>query len=179
MKPIFIIGFPGVGKSTIGRRVADMMGLPFVDTDQFLETRYHSSVSSMIGGCGIEKFRKRETAALIELSNKSDTIISTGGGLPTFGDNMDLMLRKGIVLYLTSTEEQLAHRLYLVRATRPAVADLDMEGVLEYVRTLLPHRHTYYSRAHITVDAGTLMNEEEEVRVAASCVDAIKFFCTD
>lgn len=173
MKPIFVVGFPGVGKSTVGCWMAQMLKLAFIDTDDYLECKYHSTISTMISGCGIEKFRKRETAVLIELSHKSDVVISTGGGLPTFGDNMELMLHRGIVLHLTSDEEELARRLYSVRATRPAVAHRDLQGVREYVSTLLPRRDRYYSRAHITVDATYLRNREEEQKVAQDCIRSI------
>lgn len=176
MKPIFIVGFPGVGKSTVGRWVAAKMELPFIDTDDFLEHRYHSSVSAMIDGCGIEKFRKRETAAMIELTNKQDVIIATGGGLPTFGDNMEMMLRKGIVLHLTSDEEVLAERLYTVRQTRPAVADKELDEVRAYVHTLLPKRNEYYCQAHIMVDATFLRDEEEEKAVADDCIQKINAY---
>ena len=174
MKPVFIVGFPGVGKTTVGRWIAQKMELPFIDTDEFLINRYNSSIESMMECCGLEKFRKRETVAIIELSNKQDTIISTGGGLPTFGDNMDLMVQKGIVIYLTSEEETLAERLYTVRETRPAVAGLNLDQVREYVHTYLPKREIFYNEAHIKVDATHLSNVDEEKAVADECISKIQ-----
>lgn len=173
MKPIFIVGFPGVGKSTIGPHIAERLNLSYVDTDDFLAQRYHTAVNTMVIGCGIEKFRKRESVVLIELSNKEDIVISTGGGMPTFGDNMDLMVRKGIVIYLSSDPDILAERLYMVRETRPAVADKSLEEVRTYVDQILPERYEYYKKAQITVDATKLRSEEEIKDVFEECVRRI------
>lgn len=170
MKPIFLIGLPGVGKSTVGRIVAERLGLRFVDTDTFLAQRYHSTISSMVQCCGIDKFRKRERVALLELLRAEDTLIATGGGLPIWEDNMDQMLARGLVVYLDTPLEILADRLYMVRATRPAVAEKSRDEVRAYLGEVAAKRRPVYERAHLTVPIGHLRDEAEELAAADAVI---------
>lgn len=174
MRPLFLIGLPGVGKSTIGRLVAERLGLTFVDTDLFVESRYHASISSMVACCGIDKFRKRERAALLELLQAEDTLIATGGGLPIWEDNMDRMLANGLVVYLRSPLDLLAERLYTVRATRPAVAEKTHSEVRDYLESISEKREPYYSRAQVVVPIGHLRSAEEERDAAEQVIEAIR-----
>lgn len=162
-----------MGKSTIGRIVAERLGLQFVDTDLFVESRYHTTISSMIGCCGIDKFRKRERVALLELLQTEDILIATGGGLPTWEDNMDRMLAHGLVVYLRSPLDILADRLYSVRTTRPAVAEKTLSEVRDYLEAISLKRDPYYSRAHVVVPIGHLRSAEEELEAAELVVSAI------
>lgn len=163
-----------MGKSTIGRIVAERLGLRFVDTDLFVESRYHTTISSMIGCCGIDKFRKRERVALLELLQAEDTLIATGGGLPTWEDNMDRMLARGLVVYLRSPLDILADRLYSVRATRPAVADKTRSEVHDYLERVSEKREPHYSRAQVVVPIGHLRTAEEERIAAEQVIEAIR-----
>lgn len=163
-----------MGKSTIGRIVAERLGVRFVDTDLFVESRYHATISSMIGCCGIDKFRKRERVALLELLQVEDTLIATGGGLPTWEDNMDRMLAHGLVVYLRSPLDILADRLYSVRATRPAVADKTRSEVHDYLERVSEKREPHYSRAQVLVPIGHLRTAEEELEAAELVVSAIR-----
>ena len=163
-----------MGKSTIGRIVAERLGVRFVDTDLFVESRYHATISSMIGCCGIDKFRKRERVALLELLQVEDTLIATGGGLPTWEDNMDRMLAHGLVVYLRSPLDILADRLYSVRATRPAVADKTRGEVGDYLERVSEKREPHYSRAQVVVPIGHLRTAEEERIAAEQVIEAIR-----
>lgn len=163
-----------MGKSTIGRLVAERLGLTFVDTDLFVESRYHASISSMVACCGIDKFRKRERAALLELLQAEDTLIATGGGLPIWEDNMDRMLANGLVVYLRSPLDLLAERLYTVRATRPAVAEKTHSEVRDYLESISEKREPYYSRAQVVVPIGHLRSAEEEREAAEQVIEAIR-----
>lgn len=163
-----------MGKSTIGRLVAERLGLTFVDTDLFVESRYHASISSMVACCGIDKFRKRERAALLELLQAEDTLIATGGGLPIWEDNMDRMLANGLVVYLRSPLDLLAERLYTVRATRPAVAEKTHSEVRDYLESISEKREPYYSRAQVVVPIGHLRSAEEERDAAEQVIEAIR-----
>ena len=174
MRPLFLIGLPGVGKSTIGRLVAERLGLTFVDTDLFVESRYHASISSMVACCGIDKFRKRERVALLELLQEQDTLIATGGGLPIWEDNMDRMLAHGLVVYLQSPLDLLAERLYSVRATRPAVAEKTLNEVRDYLEAISEKREPYYSRAQVVVPIGHLRSAKEEREAAEQVIEAIR-----
>lgn len=163
MKPIFLIGFTAVGKTTIGKRLANRLGLNFVDADEYLERKYHSTIGGMMDGCGIEKFRKREKVILIEISQLQDTVIATGGGMPTWDDNIDLMLSSGTVIYLEASVETLTKRLIEVQDSRPTVRGLDEDGIRKHVENLLPKRVPIYERAHFSVSAENLLTEDDEM----------------
>lgn len=171
MKPIFLVGMPAVGKTTIGRELAKALGVPFVDTDVFIERRYHSDVSDMIACCGIEKFRKREKVALLELSCHHDVVIATGGGMACYDDNMATMTSRGITIYLTSSIEILSQRLYTYRESRPAVAHLDQEGVRQYIEATLPLRQHYYQQAHFTLNVNRLDTPQEVAEAVTAITD--------
>lgn len=173
MRPVFLVGFTAVGKTTIGRRLAQHLGLQFVDADEYLERKYHSTIGGMMDGCGIEKFRKREKVILIEISLLQDTIIATGGGMPIWEDNMDLMLQRGTVIYLEASVAALTQRLILVRDSRPTVAGLDNEGIRKHVEQLLPKRAPVYERAHQTISAENLANEADEIAIVKQIASII------
>ena len=166
MKSISLIGFSGVGKTTVGRRLAEKLGLAFIDTDEFIEQRYHSSISDMFACCGVDKFRKRENVALIELTQKKDAVLSTGGGLPVHPGNMDLLLSRTNVVYLRATPAEIVERLKLVKATRPLVADKNDEEIEQYVNATLLDHELFYQRAHFTVDASPLITEADADAIA-------------
>lgn len=174
MKSISLIGFSGVGKTTVGKILAQKLGLAFIDTDEFIEQRYHSSVSDMFACCGVDKFRKRESVALIELTQKQDTVLSTGGGLPVHPGNMDLLLSRTTVVYLRATPEELVGRLSLVKATRPLVAGKTEDEIREYVNATLLDRELFYQRAHYTIDASPLVTEEDAHAIADKIIATIR-----
>ncbi|MBR8702609.1 shikimate kinase [Porphyromonas levii] len=165
MKPIFLIGFTAVGKSTVGRKLAAKLGLPFVDTDVYIARKYHSSISDMMACCGVDKFRKREKVILLELAQYQDVVIATGGGMAANDDNIQTMKLRGTVIYLQASTEALSSRLFSVKESRPLVADLDEEGVKGYVAATLPMRSPYYEQAHHTIQVEHLDTPEDEDRV--------------
>jgi shikimate kinase len=91
MKPFFLIGYMGSGKTTLGKQLAKKLNLQFVDMDLFIENRYHKSISEIFKEKGEDGFREIERRTLQEIAGFENVIISTGGGLPCFFDNMDLM----------------------------------------------------------------------------------------
>lgn len=173
-QPIFIIGFTGVGKTTIGRRLAKELGWEFVDTDEYLQLKYHATVSDMIGCCGIDKFRKRERVILIELAQRRRHVIATGGGVGAKAENLELMKQKGIIIYLEASPRTLAERLALVKESRPAVQGKDFAGVEQYVQATLPQRLPYYQQADITISAEQMVTSEDEERIVADLIRQLR-----
>ena len=88
---IYLIGYMGCGKSTLGRRLSEHLNLQFVDMDHYIEMRNHKTIPQIFAEEGEAEFRKKERKALEELSEFSDIVIATGGGAPCFFDNIDLM----------------------------------------------------------------------------------------
>ncbi len=170
---IFIIGFTAVGKTTIGRRLAKKLGWRFIDTDAFIEERYHCTVATMVESCGIDKFRKREKVTLIEVAQVEQCVVSTGGGMAIYSDNLKRMKERGLVVFLKASIEVLTERLFMVQESRPLVSGLDNEGIRSYVTSTLPLRMPYYEEADVTIDAEQLTSEEDEERIVNEIINAI------
>ena len=93
---VFLIGFMGCGKSYIGRHVAELIGMDYLDMDLEIETRTGKSINQIFEDIGEEGFRTLETKFITSLQANQNIIISTGGGAPCFGNNMELINKKGI-----------------------------------------------------------------------------------
>jgi shikimate kinase len=150
--PIFLIGFMGSGKSTVGRHLADHLGFRFIDTDVFIETRFRERITDIFARYGEETFRRRERMAIEELMSMPETIFATGGGLPCQGDTMDLLLEAGHTIYLRGSAPVLASRLELCKRTRPTIRDKSGGELLDFVKQSLERRAPIYSRAHAIYD---------------------------
>ncbi|MBK7139827.1 MAG: hypothetical protein IPH74_12745 [Bacteroidetes bacterium] len=92
---VFLIGFMGCGKSYIGRHVAELIGMDYLDMDLEIETRTGKSINQIFEDIGEEGFRTLETKFITSLQANQNIIISTGGGAPCFGNNMELINKKG------------------------------------------------------------------------------------
>ena len=123
---IFLIGFMGSGKSTTGKRLARRMGYTFVDTDSLIAERLGMSVNKIFDRLGENAFREAETRLLNELIFKDNLVVSTGGGLPCYGGNMDLMNFNGQSVYLKVSSSVLYERLSLRKDKRPLIKDLSV-----------------------------------------------------
>ena len=100
MKNIVLIGMPACGKSTIGYWLSKKIGYPLLDTDKYLEEKENRIISDIFSNEGEEYFRNLETKYLKELSEKEGTIISTGGGAVKKKENIDILKKNGIVIFL-------------------------------------------------------------------------------
>lgn len=97
---IVLIGMPGVGKSTIGRRLAEATGKTFLDADQVFTEKYGISPAEVITNRGEAEMRFMETEVMRELGMKSSTVIATGGGVITRAENYKLMHQNGTIVWL-------------------------------------------------------------------------------
>jgi shikimate kinase len=149
---LYIIGFMGSGKTHTGSRLAGLLGWNFTDLDKSIEEHAGKTIPEIFAVNGETWFRNLETEVLRSLRSASDTVISTGGGTPCFGDNMDFMLETGLTLYLKLTPGQLKSRLSNTRGERPLIKDLNDEGLLSYIEEKLEFRERWYSRAELTLD---------------------------
>lgn len=107
-RSIFLVGPMGAGKTTIGRRVAESLGLDFLDTDEEVERRTGTTISIIFEIEGEAGFRKREHQALSDLTARQGVVLATGGGAVLLPENRELLRSRGTVVYLrTSVAEQL------------------------------------------------------------------------
>ncbi len=157
---IFLIGFMGSGKTTIGRRFAGMIGFDFVDTDRFIEMKNGITVADVFAQYGEAAFRSMEQDILIELQQRDFVVVSTGGGLPCYNNNMELMLNSGKVVYLKTSPQVLARRLMHSHTERPLIKGKTEEELQQFIREKLAERETFYDRAHIIIQTENFSLEE-------------------
>ena len=99
MRPIFLIGYMGSGKTTVGRILARQYGIEHIDLDWRIEQRFHTKISDMFAEIGEDGFRRRERNMLQEIMGMEDVVVSVGGGTPCFFDNMEQMNSAGYTIY--------------------------------------------------------------------------------
>ena len=169
MKTVFLIGFPGSGKTTLGEAVAQVMGCQFVDLDKYIEHHARKSITEIYRSQGEQHFRQLEQQALSSLATHNG-IVACGGGTPCHPGNMELMNSHGITVWLTTAEERLISRLCLPehRAKRPAIASLDDSEIAAYVRTTLAERTRFYSMAQLQFDSTRI---EDACETAATAIE--------
>ena len=145
MQPIFLIGYMGCGKSTMGRAVSELTGIPFIDLDNYIERRFHHTVKAIFAERGEEGFRDVERRMLQEVADFEDVIVACGGGTPCFFDNMEYMNSHGTTVFLNTPIPRLHSRLMRGRHKRPLIANKNDEELMEFIQKALADRvsHEY------------------------------------
>lgn len=152
MKHIYLIGMPGSGKSTVSTVLAPKLNMAVVDMDYEIEKKEGAGIPSIFSKKGESYFRRVESEVLHELTkNQVPHLISTGGGVPCFHDNMELMLAHGIVVYFSLSTTSLYQRLEQKAHDRPLLRGLESDALYDELDSKLKKRSPYYERAHITI----------------------------
>ncbi|MFO7977326.1 MAG: shikimate kinase [Bacteroidales bacterium] len=153
---IYLIGFMGSGKSTLGKRLARRLDYGFQDLDHEVEKNQGMSVGEIFSKHGEAYFRKLEQKQLHETALHDNMVIATGGGTPCFFDNMDFIIRSGMSVYLRMSHLSLAHRLENAFTRRPLLDDLQGEPLQQYIAQKLQEREPYYLQAHCIIKGETV-----------------------
>jgi shikimate kinase len=161
---IYLTGFMGSGKSTLGKRLANLMGLPFIDLDAEIERQEGKSISEIFSCDGEEYFRKAESAVLRSLKTDTGAVVATGGGAPCFGSNIDFMNSTGITVYLKMNPAALASRVATGSANRPLLKGLTGDELLSYITERLNEREPWYMKSAIVFEG--LNAEASELKKA-------------
>src|ERR1700743_1134093 len=162
MSLIFLIGFMGSGKTTLGRKLASRMGYEFIDLDHKLEQQVELSIAEYFSFFGEDAFRKLESEVLKKTLYPENVVISTGGGLPCYFDNMDWMKANGKVVYINLSPKTLADRLENGKEERPLLQDKHGDDLVLFIEQKLAEREKYYSQANIIADGLSLTAERLE-----------------
>ena len=147
MTRIFLIGYMGAGKTTLGKAFARAMGLTFVDLDWYIEERFHKTVGQIFAERGEEGFRELEKRMLHEAGDFEDVVISVGGGTPCFFDNIDYMNQAGETVFLDVNTKVLFRRLKVAKQQRPLLANKNDEELMAFIQEALQKRLPYYTKA--------------------------------
>lgn len=150
---IFLLGFMGCGKSTLGKKLANKLGFQFFDLDKCIEEKVQMSITDIFKTKGEEQFRKLESEELINILNSNDNyIVALGGGAPCFNENMDLINKSGTSIYLKYNEGILASRLINAKAERPLIANKTKEELIDFIAELLKEREQYYLKSKLVIE---------------------------
>lgn len=147
---LYLIGFMGVGKTTIGKQIAALNKVVFIDTDSQIEKETSKSIKEIFETDGEIAFRKLETDTIRSINRKA--IIACGGGLPAHNNNIEYLKQKGTVIYLKASTETLIKRLEKNKNKRPLISNLTNEKRLEFIRKILKEREKTYKQADYTIE---------------------------
>jgi shikimate kinase len=153
---VFLTGFMGSGKSTLGPILANTIGFNFIDLDEIIEQREKKKISEIFAFHGEEAFRTIERQMLRNVITANATVISLGGGSVTNAETLDLIKKSGVLVYLKSDREHIFLRLR-TKSDRPMLRDaqgnlLDGEHLMEKIDALLVSRSPFYEQADIIIN---------------------------
>ena len=156
---VFLVGFMGCGKSSIGKKLANSTDWKFVDMDNIIESRVSLSISEIFNIKGEAWFRALEREVLNEFVDQKNIIVATGGGVPCFGDNMDIMNQIGHTIYFKVSTENLFGRLKRGRENRPKIKELNDIELLTFIEETLSPREVFYNKASLLIDCDGVTEE--------------------
>jgi shikimate kinase len=165
---IYLAGFMGSGKSTIGPILANTLGYEFVDIDKLIEARAEQRIVDIFATAGEQMFRELERSTLQQVSTRDHCVVSLGGGTIASDENFRLIRESGIIVYLQLSPEEILKRLHF-KTDRPMLKNaggeqLRPEELRERIEELLRRREEFYARADIVVQTdnkrvGTTVDE--------------------
>lgn len=147
---VYLIGFMGSGKSFLGRKLADQLGMDFYDLDDQIEEKAEMPISEIFERFGEGFFREIEKSVLHATAKLNEGIISTGGGVPCFFDNVDWMNQQGLTVYLQTDAQLLAERLASEMDHRPLLAHLSHPELVHFIEEKVAARAQFYQQAQLT-----------------------------
>ncbi len=146
MEKIYLIGFMASGKTTVGKILSEKLGWKFIDIDDEIERKTQKKISEIFSTFGEDYFRKLEVEMLTKFKDCNKIVISVGGGLPVFFNNMEIMKTTGFTVYLEVDENIIFERLKNEDeySKRPLANDLNAD----YLKNLLNVRIPVYVKSH-------------------------------
>jgi shikimate kinase len=158
---IFLIGFMGSGKSTLGKKLANKLQQTFFDLDTEIEAVESRSISEIFENSGEDYFRKIERETLLNLIEKNnDFVMSIGGGTPCYNNNMDLINQTGLSIYLKYNPGILTSRLINAKKNRPLIKGKNKEELMEFIENTLLERELFYNKSQFVVEKNNVKVED-------------------
>ncbi|RYY68777.1 MAG: shikimate kinase [Chitinophagaceae bacterium] len=161
--PIFLVGFMGSGKTHWGRQWAAVLHRKFIDVDELIETQEQLSVTEIFSSKGEAWFREKEALVLRSVIDKNDLLVSCGGGLPCFHDNMNFMNSTGTTIYLQASPRFLLHNILKEPQARPLLKNMNEAEMLFFIETKLNERNPCYKQATFILNAEDLTGDSIKI----------------
>lgn len=149
---IFLLGYMGCGKTSIGKKLAKKLNFQFVDLDKLIETQEKKTTKQIFEEKGENYFRETETKMLEKTFGLKNTIVATGGGTPCFFQNIENINKNGISVFIDMPAKALEYRLKNTKNKRPLLLNLEEDEYLPFIEKQLSERLFFYSKAHITIN---------------------------
>lgn len=149
---IYLIGFMGAGKTTVGKKLAAELGYRFLDLDDYFEERYKIDIHTFFDKYGESLFRSLEHERLMKTFDMKNVVIATGGGTPCYLDSMEKINKNGTSIYLEMMPKAIVSRLADAARKRPLVEGKSGNELLEYIENKLEERLEFYKKALFIVD---------------------------
>ena len=162
---VILIGYMGAGKTTVGKALAQELGVPFYDLDWYITNRMRKTIAQIFEERGEEGFRQIERNMLHEVAEFEDVVISCGGGTPCFFDNIDYMNQQATVVYLKAEPEVLYKHLAMSKNDRPLLRGKSQEELITFITEQLEKRSPYYTKAAYTLDV-SLMDDSSKIKIS-------------
>jgi shikimate kinase len=147
----------GSGKSTIGKLLAERLAYDFIDTDVLIESSENRYIFEIFNSDGEEYFRQIEHLTILNLLQSTHTVIATGGGLPCYHGNIDIMNDLATTIYLEVSTNDLVSRL-ITHSHRPLVYGKSEKELYDFIEKTIAIREEYYTKADYTVNANIPTN---------------------
>lgn len=144
---ISLLGYMGSGKSTVGKCLAKILNISFIDLDEYISVQEKKSIQEIFSMYGEIYFRTKENYYLNELLNGDNIVLSLGGGTPIYHNNMDKITNKSLSFYLKMNSSELAERLRKEKEQRPLISHLEDESLPEFIAKHLFERSSFYESA--------------------------------
>jgi len=156
---IILLGMPGSGKTSTAKEIAKQSNLLFIDSDAFIELKYQLKIEEIFNKFGENKFREFEHIALKEILLKDNFILATGGGMPCYNNNIELMNNTALTVYLNASVQTLMNRLNADKIVRPLIKDKTEEEIYKYLSRILKKREQYYNQSKRVINANLTIDE--------------------
>ena len=162
MEKLFLIGYRGTGKTTLGKKVSNKLGYKFIDLDELIVKNAKKTIPEIFSTQGESAFREYETSALKQVLEKEKIVIACGGGIITIEGNIELMKKNGAICLLTASPKTIFKRIYTDK-NRPALTNKDP---LEEIIFMLDKRKNAYEKAkdfEVTTEHGKQSEQAKEI----------------
>ena len=157
---IFLIGFMGCGKTTLGKKLAKHLNYNFIDLDSYIEKTTNKTITEIFENKGEKKFRIVEQESLMEVCKKDNLVIATGGGTPCFFDNIQKILDSGKAIYLKMEIDDLLERLETEKSQRPLIENKSAKELENFIRNKLSEREYFYKKSNYILEGKSICEKE-------------------
>ncbi len=150
---------PGSGKTTLGKYLSKLLNISFLDTDKLIVEHCKMRIPKIFNIVGESGFRNIEHIVLTKLANSNDFVLATGGGMPCFFNNMQILNDLGTTIYLKPDFEELFNRLRNSKQDRPLLAGKSDEELKKYLSETISKREQHYLGAQFVYDFSTQFDD--------------------